>query len=118
MTMQYAPLPRSGAGALMDAMYELVLRPTVLHNSRPKNDYAVIWKSDFGERRVGRIRLASEQSFQGTVWVFHLQADIPVPPWCNGRADSLKGAQAAFRQVFEKFCSDAGDLTRAFRAKP
>ena len=36
----------------------------------------------------------------------------------NGRRDSLKEAQAAFRKAFERFCEDAGDLQRAFQATP
>ena len=81
-----------------------------------QNDYKVVWKSDFGERRVGRIRLA-ESSAQRR-WEYHLYADIPVPPWGSGRADSLKDAQAAFRKVFEKFCDDAGNLSKAFQTTP
>ena len=97
--------------------FDLSLRNTVINGTRYKNDFIVVWKSDFGERRVGRIRLASEGS-SGKVWTFHVYADIPVPPWCNGRADRLKEAQASFRRVFEKFCADAGDLSKVFRAKP
>jgi hypothetical protein len=99
-------------------MYDLALRPTVVNGNQYKDDYAVIWRSDFGERRVGRI-LRVESSGVGTAWAFHLQADIAVPPpWGNGRADSLKAAQAAFRKAFERFCDDAGDLSRAFESPP
>jgi hypothetical protein len=97
--------------------FDLALRPTVINGNRYRSDFIVVWKSDFGERRVGRIR-RSDSSNLNSVWVYHLQADIPVPLSGNGRADSLKAAQAAFRNAFERFCADAGDLQGAFRAPP
>ncbi len=36
--------------------FDLVLRPTVINGNRYKDDYGVIWRSDFGERRDSRIR--------------------------------------------------------------
>jgi hypothetical protein len=97
-------------------MRDLVLRPTIINNRRYRNDYIVVWKSDFGERRVGRIQL-TEGSAELT-WVYNLQADIAVPPWANGHCRTLKAAQAKFRAVFERYCSDAGDLSKAFRTPP
>lgn len=91
-------------------------RPTTINRNKLKNDYIVVWRSDFGERRVGRIMLTESNS--SPVWVYHLQADIAVPPSGNGRADTLKQAQASFRRAFERFCDDAGDLSTAFRATP
>jgi hypothetical protein len=89
-------------------MFDLALRPTVINGNRLKNVDAVIWRSYFGPRRVGRIYLGESTAAQ--TWVYHLQADIPAPPWCSGRSDSLEAAQAKFRDVFARFCEDAGDL--------
>ncbi len=97
-------------------MRDLVLRPTIINHQRCRNDYIVVWKSDFGERRVGRIHLADSSA--EPMWVYYLQADIAVPAWGSGRCDTLKAAQAKFRSVFERYCSDAGDLSKVFRATP
>jgi hypothetical protein len=97
-------------------MGDLVLRPTIINNRRYRNDYNVVWHGDLGERRVGRIRLT--ESAAAPVWTWNLIADVPVPPSCNGRADSLKATQARFRKAFERFCDDAGDLSRAFQSSP
>jgi hypothetical protein len=60
--------------------YDLALRPTVIEGNHYTDDYTVIWKSDFGERRVGRIRRA-ESSGAGPLWVYYLQANIPALPY-------------------------------------
>ncbi len=99
-------------------MYDLALRPTVIDGNHYRYDYTVVWKSPFGERRVGRIRRADSGGLGPVTWVYYLQANIPVPPSANGRASSLKEAEAAFRKSFGRFCDDADDLSKAFRSAP
>lgn len=96
---------------------QLKLRPTVINGNRTRNDYSVIWTSiEWGERHVGRIRLATEQSFRGTVWLYDVQPVTPIGSEGSGSTDSLKGAQARFRSAFERYCDGIGDLNRAFPA--
>ena len=77
-------------------MLDLALRPTTINGHRYKNDYIVVWRSDFGERRVGRIRLAESASVG--VWVYHLHADLPVPPWGSGRCRQPQGGAGEISQ--------------------
>jgi hypothetical protein len=77
----------------------LSLRPTIIAGEKRPNDYCVIHEG----RGVGRIRLADEQSWQGTAWAWHINPPLPVPPWCNGSADSLEVAKDQFKAVWERF---------------
>lgn len=97
----------------------LALRPTALPYGTPKHDFKVVWKSDlYGERYVGRIRRAYEQTHNGEVWVWHVIPVTPTRPGCDGQSKSRQEAQAAFRKAFERFCGDEGDLDRAFPPRP
>lgn len=78
---------------------DLLLRPTVISGDELEDDYCVI---EHG-RSVGRIRLASERSSQGTVWEWHVNPPLPIPPWCNGSADSLDAARREFKDAWERF---------------
>jgi hypothetical protein len=62
---------------------QLSLRPTVIAGDKLPNDYCVIHDS----RSVGRIRLAEERASRGTIWCWHVNPPLPIPPWCNGSAD-------------------------------
>jgi hypothetical protein len=53
-----------------------------------------------------RIRLANERSWQGTVWTWNVNPPLPIPPWCNGTADSLEAAKAEFKAAWERFYAD------------
>ena len=78
----------------------LLLRPTVLTGEKLKDDYCVIHEG----RRVGRIMLASERSWQGVmVWEWHVNPPLPIPPWCNGDAESLEAAKTKFKAAWERF---------------
>jgi hypothetical protein len=77
----------------------LLLRPTIIVNETLPDDYCVIHE----DRSVGRIRLADERSWQGTVWTWNVNPPIPIPPWCNGSTDSLKAAKDEFKAAWEWF---------------
>ncbi len=102
--------------------FDLRLSPTIMNGRRLKDDFAVLWNSDqFGERRIGRIRLAGEaNTAQGEVWAWHLQPPLPVPGYGNGRADSLDEAKAAFRGAFEKFYAETSttEFAHGFSHQP
>ena len=96
--------------------YDLALRPTVINGNKYRDDYIVVWRSDFGERRVGRIRLT-----EGSVLpmlAYHLQADIAVPPSCDGRAAPLTPTQSRrFNAAAKSFITamaarQTGDMAR------
>jgi hypothetical protein len=55
---------------------------------------------------VGRIRFAKERS--PGIWVWHVQIPVPMPSWCNGRAESREAAMAAFRAAWTRFKSQIG----------
>ncbi|EAQ35515.1 hypothetical protein NB311A_17104 [Nitrobacter sp. Nb-311A] len=78
---------------------DLLLHPTVIAGDKLKDDYCVIHDA----RSVGRIRLASERSGRGEMWEWHVNPPLPIPPWCNGTADSLETAKNRFRAAWEKF---------------
>lgn len=87
-------------------MIQLSLRYTIFADGPRKDDYQVIWTSDeYGARRVGRIRLASEHA-QAERWEWAINPPMPVPAWGHGLARSRLLAAAAFRRVFEKFHSE------------
>lgn len=78
---------------------DLSLRPT-LNAGDETDDYCVIHDG----RSVGRIRLAGERSRQGVAaWEWRINPPLPIPPWCNGTADSLEAAKDAFRAAWERF---------------
>jgi hypothetical protein len=79
----------------------LVLRPTIIADEKLPNDYCVIHDG----RSIGRIRLAHERSWQGTIWVWHVNPPLPIPPWCNGSAGSLEVAKTEFKAAWERFYS-------------
>jgi hypothetical protein len=86
-------------------LLQLALRPTDINGTKYENDYSVIWTSEqFGARRVGRIRLATEQNWKrdGEHWTWSIHPPMPIPPWGNGMARSLPLAQEAFRRAFER----------------
>ena len=78
---------------------KLLLRRTVLTGEKLKDDYCVFYE----DRRVGRIMLASERSWQGVVWAWHINPPLPIPPWCNGDAESLEAAKIKFKAAWERF---------------
>jgi hypothetical protein len=55
-------------------MYDIALRPTNINGTRYKHDYIVVWKSDCGQRRVGRIRRAEGSGL--ALWVFQACASF------------------------------------------
>jgi hypothetical protein len=71
----WASLPKSGSSGA--------------HPDKLPNDYCVIHDG----RCIGRIRLADDRSWQGTVWVWNINPPLPVPSWGNGSADSLEVAK-------------------------
>jgi hypothetical protein len=77
---------------------DLLLRPTVIAGDKLDDDYCVI----HDDRSVGRIRLATERSHQGVVWVWHVNPPLPIPSWCNGSAESLDVAKAQFKAAWER----------------
>jgi hypothetical protein len=87
---------------------DLILRPTMLDAGPVTDDFSVIWRSDeYGENRVGRIRLATEHNWRdGETWEWAINPPMPVPAWGHGLARSRPMATAAFRRVFERFCSE------------
>lgn len=78
---------------------DLLLRKTVIGGDTLQNDYCVIHEG----RSVGRIRLADERSWQGTVWTWNVNVTLPIPSWCNGSADSLEAAKDEFKAAWERF---------------
>jgi hypothetical protein len=82
-------------------MAALSLRPTILGGDKLPNDYCMIHDG----RSVGRVRLAEERASQGMVWVWNVNPALPIPPWCNGSADSLEAAKAEFKTAWERFYS-------------
>src|SRR5690348_2646062 len=77
---------------------QLLLRPTIINDRPLANDFAIIWKSDaFGENRVGRVRLANEQSWkEAEQWEWMINPPMPVPPRAQGLAPSRDLALLAF----------------------
>ena len=73
--------------------------PTVLTGEKLKDDYCVFHEGWC----VGRIMLARERSWQGDAWEWHVNPPLPIPPWCNGSAESLEEAKAEFRAAWERF---------------
>jgi hypothetical protein len=94
---------------------DLLLRPTVIAGDRLENDYCVIHDG----RSIGRIRLASERSHQGTVWVWHVNPPLPIPSWCNGSTDSLGNAKNMFKAAWERFYASLSpaDIARWHRTE-
>ena len=78
---------------------QLSLRPTVIAGDKLPNDYCVIHDG----RSIGRIRLAEERASRGTIWCWHVNPPLPIPPWCNGSADSLELAKDQFKAAWERF---------------
>jgi hypothetical protein len=78
---------------------DLLLRPTVIAGDKLPNDFCVIHEG----RSVGRIRLAEEQASRGTIWCWHVNPPLPIPPWCNGSADCLETAKGQFKAAWERF---------------
>lgn len=84
-------------------MLQLSLRHTTFDDGPRQDDCQVIWTSDeYGARRVGLIRLASEHA-QAERREWAINPPMPIPAWCHGMARSRPMATAAFRRVFEKF---------------
>lgn len=75
------------------------MRKTLIGGQTKPDDYEVIHDG----RSIGRIRLATERAWQGTVWVWNVNPPLPIPPWCNGTAGSLDEAKTAFRAAWERF---------------
>jgi hypothetical protein len=46
--------------------------------------------------------LASDRSWQGVVWVWHVNPPLPIPSW-NGDAESLEVAKIKFNATWEQF---------------
>lgn len=78
---------------------DLLLRPSVIACDKLKDDYCVIHEG----RSVGQIMLASNRSWQGVVWGWHVNPPLPIPPWCNGTADRLENAKRKFKAAWERF---------------
>jgi hypothetical protein len=38
---------------------------------------------------------AEEQASRGTIWCWHVNPPLPIPPWCNGSVDSLENARTS-----------------------
>ena len=77
----------------------LLLRPTVIGGDKSKDDYCVFHEG----RSVGRIMLATNRSWQGVVWEWHVNPPLRIPPWCNGDAESLEAAKTKFKAAWERF---------------
>ena len=84
-------------------MLGLSLRPTGIGDCPIANDFSVICTSEsFGDRRVGRIRLAGE--YDGSErWEWSINPPMPVPSWGHGLARWRELAITAFRQAFQNF---------------
>jgi hypothetical protein len=78
---------------------QLSLRPTVIAGDKLPNDYCVIHDG----RSIGRIRLAEERASRNTIWCWHVNPPLPIPPWCNGSADCLESAKDQFKAAWERF---------------
>jgi hypothetical protein len=78
---------------------DLIPRPTVIAGKRIENDYCVYFEG----RSVGRIMLADNHVEHREEWRWFINPPLPVPPWADGSADSLKGAKAAFRAAWQRF---------------
>lgn len=78
----------------------LLFRPTVIAGDKLPNDYCVIHEG----RSVGRIHKTFGLD-GSTVWSWHVNPPLPIPPWCIGSADSLEIAKAEFRTAWERFYS-------------
>jgi hypothetical protein len=78
---------------------DLSLRPNLNASDKLTDDYRMIHDG----RSVGRIRLASEGARQGVTWKWHINLPLPIPPWCNGTADSLEAAKDEFRAAWQRF---------------
>jgi hypothetical protein len=53
---------------------DLVLRPTVIGDDKVKDDYCVFHEG----RSVGRIMLATNRSWQGVVWEWHVSPPLRI----------------------------------------
>ncbi len=83
----------------------LLLRPTIINGNRYDDDYAVIWRSrQFGRHVVGRIRRATERSWQEAPdWIWSLTTGIGNGvSYGYGAAKSLDQAKQKFRAAFER----------------
>lgn len=78
---------------------DLLLHPTVIAGDKLRDDYCVIHEG----RSVGRIRRADELSWQGERWEWHVNPPLPIPPGCNGSAESLDHAKSQFKAAWERF---------------
>jgi hypothetical protein len=87
---------------LLDSGDDLILRPTIIAGDKLPNDYCVIHDG----RSIGRIRLAEERSWQGTVWVWNINPPLPVPSWCNGSADNPEVAKVPIQGRLGAFLCD------------
>ena len=63
-----------------------------------EDDYCVFHEG----RIVGRIMLASDRSWRGVYWDWHINPPLPIPRWCNGDAD-LEAAKTKFKAAWEQF---------------
>jgi hypothetical protein len=77
----------------------LTMRRTVIGGDTLHDDYCVMAEG----RAIGRIRLASERSWQGSLWVWAINVPLPIPAWGNGDAGSLEEAKTRFRAAWERF---------------
>jgi hypothetical protein len=66
------------------------------------DDYVVVEDG----RKIGRIRLAGERGWSGhDNWLWNVTVPLPIPPDCNGSAESLDAAKVAFRAAWTQFRS-------------
>jgi hypothetical protein len=77
----------------------LTLRKTVIKGETSPDDYCVTHDG----RSVGRIH--KTDGVNGSIlWNWHVSAPpLPIPPWCNGSAESLEGAKSQFESTWERF---------------
>jgi hypothetical protein len=73
----------------------LLLRPTVIAGETKPNDYCVIQES----RGIGRIRLAEERSWQGTVWTWSVNPPLPIPSCATDRPKAWKPPRASLKAL-------------------
>jgi hypothetical protein len=78
---------------------QLTLRPTVIGGDRLGDDYGVY--SD--DRRIGRIRLATERPGHNSAWDWHINPPLPIPSWGNDSEPDLERAKTAFRETWTRF---------------
>jgi hypothetical protein len=76
----------------MDLTLKTLIGGDTLHD-----DYCVIHDG----RSVGRIHKIGLNG--STVWTWHINPPLPIPPWCNGSADSLDVAKDQFKVAWERF---------------